>query len=294
MSDPVRVMQAPGTGFSYSSGGYAVLQQLLEDATGEPFATLVQALVLEKLGMGHSTFAQPLSAAIAHRSNGEPVPGRWHTYPELAAAGLWSTPTDLARFVVEVLKSEADESNTVLSFEMTRQMLTPPPGGWYGLGFWIIKTEGQTRFQHPGWNEGYHSYVGGCIGTGQGVVWMTNGENGMLLGLEMMRGLARACGWPGFEQTTKAVAEIDRAVYARYEGRYRYSEEPDYGAVVVQEGDRLFWEDTPGGQRTELYPDSATTFFRLEQPTGITFVQNDDGSVETVLVGGHERLERVS
>jgi CubicO group peptidase (beta-lactamase class C family) len=199
-SDPVRVFQEPGAGQSYSGGGYTVMQQLLEVVTGQPFAELVQALVLDKLGMVNSAFTQPLpeayvaQAAIAHRSNGDPVPGRWHTYPELAAAGLWTTPSDLARFVVEILKSYAGESNAVLSVEMTRQMLTPPPDGWYGFGFYLIETEGRMRFQHPGWNEGYHAFVGGDVSTGQGVAWMSNGENGILLGLEMMRGLAKALG----------------------------------------------------------------------------------------------------
>jgi len=272
---------------------------LLEDATGKPFADLMQELVLDKLGMARSMFAQPLpeamvsQAATAHRIDGKPVPGRWHTYPELGAAGLWTTPCDLARFVVEILRSEADESNAVLSFKMTRHMLTPPAGGWVGLGPAIIETEGGTRFEHPGWNEGYHCYMGGWVGTGQGVVWMTNGENGNLLGQEVMRGLARVYGWPGFQPATRAVAQIDPAVYARYEGRYRYTEEPDWGAVVVREGDRLFWQDLPDGLRCELYPESETVFFSLERQQRITFVRDPDGSVETVLFGEYERLERV-
>jgi CubicO group peptidase (beta-lactamase class C family) len=296
-SEPVRVVQEPGSGYRYSAGGYTVVGQLLEDVTGKPFADLMRELVFDKLGMRRSTFAQPLpeamaaGAATAHRSNGEPVPGRWHTYPELGTAGLWSTPSDLARFVVEILKSEAGESNVVLSFKMTRQMLTPVV--WVGLGPAIIEMEGWTRFEHPGWNEGYHCYMGGWIGTGQGVVWMTNGENGKMLGLEVMRGLARVYGWPGFEPEARVVAPIDPALYARYEGRYRYSEWPDYGAVVVREGDRFFWEDTPGGVRVELFPESETAFFSLERPERITFVQGDDDDVETVTFGPYERLERV-
>jgi CubicO group peptidase (beta-lactamase class C family) len=93
-SAPVRVMQEPGEAYSYSGGGYMVVMQLLEDMTGRPFADLMQELVLDKLDMAHSTFAQSLPkanstrAATAHRSNGKPVPGRWHIYPELATAGL--------------------------------------------------------------------------------------------------------------------------------------------------------------------------------------------------------------
>jgi len=298
-SEPVRVVQEPGTAYSYSGGGYTLMGQLLEDVTGKPFADLMRELVLDKLGMARSTFQQPLpeamvsQAATGNRSDGEPVPGGWHTYPELATAGLWTTPSDLARFVVEILRSEAGESNEVLSFKMTRQMLTLPPGGRVGLGPAIIETEGWTRFEHPGWNEGYHCFMGGWVGTGQGVVWMTNGENGNLLGQEVMRGLARVFGWPGFQPVTRAVAQIDPTVYGLYEGHYRFTEEPDWGAIIAQEGDRLFWEDVPDGLCFELYPESETVFFSLERPQRITFVRDFGGSVETVLFGGHEQLERV-
>jgi CubicO group peptidase (beta-lactamase class C family) len=299
-SDPVRVFQEPGAGQSYSGGGYTVMQQLLEDVTGQPFADLMQALVFDKLGMANSAFEQPLPqahaawAATAHRRNGDPVPSRWHTYPELAAAGLWTTPSDLARFVVEILKSYAGESNAVLSVEMTRQMLTPPPDGWYGFGFYLIETEGRMRFQHPGWNEGYHAFLGGDVSTGQGVAWMSNGENGILLGLEMLRGLAKTLGWSGFEQMEKAVAQVDPAIYARYESRYQPADYPDYSAVIAREGDRLFWEEMPGGMRYELYPESDTTFFACERWEQITFVTDAGGAVEAMMVGEHERLERVS
>jgi CubicO group peptidase (beta-lactamase class C family) len=299
-SEPVRVFQEPGAGQRYSGGGYVVMQQLLEDVTGQRFADLVQALVLDPLGMANSTFEQPLPgaragrAATAHRGSGDPVAGRWHTYPEGAAAGLWTTPSDLARFVVEILNSYGGTSNAVLSTEMTRQMLTSPPGGWYGLGFYLVETEGRMRFQHPGWNEGYHAFAGGEVSTGQGVAWMSNGENGLLLGLEMLRGLAKVLGWAGFEQMEKAVAQVDPALYARYEGRYRYVAYPDYSAVIGREGDRLSWEEVPDGIRYELYPESDTTFFARERWEPVTFVTGAGGAVEAMMVGQDERLERVS
>jgi len=278
------------------------VQQLLEDVTGRPFTDLLQELVLDKLGMTHSTFEQPLPkscaarAATAHWTSGEPVPGKWHTYPELAAAGLWSTPSDLARFVIGVPKSYAGESNAVLSVEMTRQMLTPPAGGWpgYGLGFGLAEMDGWTRFDHPGWNEGYHSFMGGYIGTGRGVVWMDNGESGKLLGQEVMRGLASVYGWPGFESAEKAIAQVDTAVYAQYVGQYRSADYPAFGAVIDQEGDRLFWQDVPVGMRSEMYPGSDAAFFILEQAGDITFARNAKGNVEAVMFGKDWRLERAS
>jgi CubicO group peptidase (beta-lactamase class C family) len=199
-SRPVQVVQAPGKAFQYSSGGYLVVQQMIEDVTGRPLAVLAKELIFDKLGMANSMFDSRLPqdciprAATAHRKTGEPVPGKWHTYPEQAAASLWSTPSDLARLIVEVLKSRKNESNLVLSAEMTRQMLIPQMSIG-GLGFNIVIRDGMTRFGHPGWNEGFHSIIIGCPETGQGVVWMTNGENGRRLGWEVSRGLAEIVRW---------------------------------------------------------------------------------------------------
>lgn len=177
-----------------------MVQQMIEDVTGRPLAGLAKELIFDKLGMANSTFDSMLpqaylpQAATAHHKTGEPVPGKWHTYPEQAAASLWSTPSDLARLIIEVLKSCKNESNLLLSAEMTRQMLTPQVS-LGGLGFNIIKKDGMTRFGHSGWNEGFHSIMIGCPETGQGVVWMTNGENGKHLGWEVSRGLTEVLRW---------------------------------------------------------------------------------------------------
>jgi CubicO group peptidase (beta-lactamase class C family) len=200
---PVRVVQVPGTGFLYSGGAYMVIQQMIEDVTGRPLADLAQEWIFDKLGMTHSTFDSLLpeayipQAATAHRRDGEPVPGKWHIYPEQATASLWSTPSDLARLAVEVLKCAKGESNLVLSTEMTRQMLTPQVS-WIGLGFPIIEEDGTTKFEHPGWNEGFFSLLVACLDTGQGLVWMANGAKGKHLGREVMRAIPKVFGWSGY------------------------------------------------------------------------------------------------
>ena len=179
-----------------------MVQQMIEDVTGKPFAELAQEILFDKLGMANSTFQQPLpevfvpQAAIAHRRTSETVPGKWHIYPMQTAAGLWTTPSDLSRLIIEVFKSYKNQSSVVLSTEMTQQMLTPQVS-WVGLGFPIIKVDGKMKFEHPGWNEGYHSLMVGCPETGQGVVLMTNGENGKHLEREVMRAVPLDYGWEG-------------------------------------------------------------------------------------------------
>jgi CubicO group peptidase (beta-lactamase class C family) len=127
----VRVDTIPSTQFRYSGGGTVVMQQLLEDFTGTPFRRLVRELVLEPLGMSDSDYAQPLpnvlhaQAATAHDDVGRPIEGRWHTYPEMAAAGLWTTPTDLCKFAVAVQRAYAGADGALLSPGLARELLTP-------------------------------------------------------------------------------------------------------------------------------------------------------------------------
>ncbi|HEX9090635.1 MAG TPA: serine hydrolase domain-containing protein, partial [Anaerolineales bacterium] len=147
-SRPVRVVQPPGKAFRYSGGGYIVAQQLIVDVTGKSLADLAQEHIFDQLGMSSSTFNHLLPeiylprAATAHRRSGEPVPGKWHTYPENAPASLWTTPSDLARFIIEVIKSNNSTSNLVLSTQMTRQMLMPLMG-IATMGLYIIKAGGR-------------------------------------------------------------------------------------------------------------------------------------------------------
>jgi CubicO group peptidase (beta-lactamase class C family) len=155
-SDPIRVDFAPGSKMRYSGGGFCVLRQVLIDITGKTFPVVMQETVLNKLGMTHSTYDQPLPksmneyAASGHGSDGMPLAGRWLVYPEMAPDGLWTTPWDLAIFVIEVLKSREGKSNRVLSEAMTRQMLTPQMDG---MGLGIFTNQAASPFYHGGDNS---------------------------------------------------------------------------------------------------------------------------------------------
>jgi CubicO group peptidase (beta-lactamase class C family) len=137
---PVRVDLIPGTTVRYSGGGTTIVQLMMVDQLKMPFPMIMAETVLRPLGMVHSTYEQPLPAARATetatgtRSGGQSVEGRWHIYPEMAAAGLWTTPSDLAKVAIEVSLAEGGTSSRVLSQAMTRQMLTPQAGD-FGLGF---------------------------------------------------------------------------------------------------------------------------------------------------------------
>ena len=166
-SAPIRVDIAPGTKHRYSGGGYEVMQQLVTDITEKPFPQLAQELVLGPLGMTRSTYQQPLpasleaNAAAGHDRDGATIKGRWHTYPEMAAAGLWTTPSDLARFVVELQKG-----GRVLKPATQREMLTKVLGD-YGLGLGLAETGGHKSFSHGGANEGFRCILFGYLDSGR-------------------------------------------------------------------------------------------------------------------------------
>jgi CubicO group peptidase (beta-lactamase class C family) len=197
----VRVDLKPGTKSRYSGGGITVMQLMMTDVTGRPFPELMQALVLSKIGMRNSTYQQPLpdalaaNAAIGHRSNGEAIHGRWHIYPEMAAAGLWTTPEDLAKFAIELQLSKTGKANHVLSREMTNQMLTRQIED-VGLG---IMLNGETGFSHGGSNAGFQCLLA-ALTTGQGVVIMTNGDQGGKLANEIRDAVAAEYQWPKGER----------------------------------------------------------------------------------------------
>jgi CubicO group peptidase (beta-lactamase class C family) len=201
-SSPVRVDKEPGSGFRYSGGGYTILQVLLEDVTGKPFAQLIQEAALDPLGMSDSTYEQPLptdrapQAATAHSNEGQPIKGKWHTYPEMAAAGLWTTPSDLARFALEIMKARKGMSNRLLSASMTKHMLTRQAGR-FGLGFYLAGEGRAFYFGHGGSNRGFRCLLVALPETGQGVAVMTNAENGLPLGKEIIRAVATTYNWRG-------------------------------------------------------------------------------------------------
>ncbi|MCB1629947.1 MAG: beta-lactamase family protein, partial [Xanthomonadales bacterium] len=223
-SDPVRLFQPPGQGWRYSGGGYQILQVLMEDVSDQKFAELVQQRVLTPLKMRRSSYAQPLSveqrkrAAVGYESLLQPVAGDAHIYPELAAAGLWTTPTDLARFVVAVQQMNVGRRSEPLSQEMTRSMLTRGDGG-HGLGPQL--SDDGLRFQHGGSNAGFRCFLFGSLDGRYGAVLMTNGDGGAKLYGEVLQALARQYGWPGFDPEVKSPIRMSADALGVFAGRYQ-------------------------------------------------------------------------
>ncbi|MGO9518191.1 MAG: serine hydrolase [Candidatus Korobacteraceae bacterium] len=197
---PVRVDLVPGTKGRYSGGGVTIEQLLIMDVTGKPFPQFMQQTVLGPIGMTNSTFDQPLPPAVATHAasgtlaDGKPIPGKWHIYPEMAAAGLWTTPTDLAKFGIEIALSKNGKSNRVLSEDMTRQMLTRQSDD-VGLGPFLRTGGNPNEFDHGGSNAGYRCIMVMFSDTGQGLAIMTNSDRGMDVGGYLIESIAKEYGW---------------------------------------------------------------------------------------------------
>jgi len=201
-TEAIRVDTVPATQWRYSGGGYTVMQLLLIDVTGKRFPEVLRENVLGRIGMGRSTYEQPLPqawqprAATAH-DGGRPVKGKWNIYPEMAAAGLWTTPSDLAQFAIEIQKELAGTSDKVLSSSTARLMVTPVMNG-YALGLGIDGAGDAARFGHNGVDFGFEALMVAYEKTGQGAVIMTNGVGGQALCSEIIRGVARVYHWSGY------------------------------------------------------------------------------------------------
>jgi CubicO group peptidase (beta-lactamase class C family) len=277
-SPAIRVDVEPGTIWRYSGGGYVVVQQLLEDVTGEPFAKLMQDTVLRRIGMIRSSYAQPLppkrlaEIAMPYGAGGAPVKGGPHVYPEKAAAGLWTTPSDLARFALELQRSLQGHSNRVLSKSMTQQMLTAGLNGW-GLGLHIGHGRQQALFEHGGANEGYRCDLV-AYNVGDGAVIMTNGDNGGQLTQQLRRTIAHEYAWPDFQPKVHVLIHVDPTRLELLTGSYQL--EPNSFLTISRDGNHLF-SQTTGQEQTEIFAEREHEYFAKTDDAQITFDTDDQG-----------------
>jgi CubicO group peptidase (beta-lactamase class C family) len=289
---PVRNDTTPGARWLYSGGGFTVAQLLTTDVTGEPFPALMHRLVLTPAGMTHSTYENPpprervALTAAGHERVDTPVPGRFHIYPEMAAAGLWTTAPDLARWAIAISRSYLGQPGGLLSQPMARDMLKPqaklqPP---YGTGTWglgvALDGEGDLiRFSHGGRDEGFVANLVMWPHRGRGLVVMMNGVNGALIA-EITRGFAELYGVPApWERVEKQVAAADPAALDAAAGRYRAIVEGDtLSWLVRREGGELRMSSPLGIELTVL-PQGKDAYFDVESGTDWTFERDPSGAI---------------
>ena len=216
-SAPVQVIEKPGTRFIYSGGGYTIIQQLLIDTYHQSFATLMSKIIFQPLGMSHSTFEQPLPknlmaySAMPYRPNGQIVKEGPHIYIEQAAAGLWTTPSDLAQFMISLQRSLAHKTNQILNAHYAVLMIAPTITDHMGLGLetgmdkYGKPNKNGAYFIHHGENEGYQSILIGHIKNGNGLVIMTNVSPD-----ETLAPNQKKYGWSFIDSIVKRIADMEQ------------------------------------------------------------------------------------
>lgn len=287
-SAPVRNDTVPGHRWHPSGGGYVVLQQLLEDVSRQSFVALARELVLDPVGMRTSTFENPLpvwrvpDAAAGHDPLGRPISGKRRVYPEMAAAGLWSRPADLARFAIAIQRAAAGDSTGPVSPSLAARLLTPDTllslgGHRWGLGLTLEGAGDTERFGHAGADEGFISQMVAFRRGGLGAVVMTNGDRGGALAQEIIRAIATEYEWPALQPVAIDTVPTDSAIAADVAGRYvNYVSGRDTAFVRLDwhdghlgvwngAGVRPFWAQ-PDGRFTD--PLTSDTFWAERDPSG--------------------------
>lgn len=260
----------PGTAEEYSGGGYLIIQQLIEDVTQVAFTRYADSMIFRPLGMIHSsyTFSPEKNIASAHNDKGRRY-GKYpyKLYPEYAAAGFWTTATDLARLIIGI-------QNKSLLKELTTQMLTPQINSM-GLGVHLKGDKNVAGFWHAGNNEGYTGILMATASTGQGAVVLTNSNSGEWLALETIRSIANAYHWP----ITLSISPITITDPAAYKGMYLLAE--GKGLEVDSDANGLFFTRNGKGNKFYLYQTENDHFRVAEKPDNLlcVFERNTEGEI---------------
>jgi CubicO group peptidase (beta-lactamase class C family) len=285
-TEAVRVDVEPGSEWRYSGGGYIVVQTLLSHVTGKPYPQLLQERVLGPAGMRASTVEQPLPpalralAATAYHGDGKAVPGKHHLYPEMAAAGLWTTPTELAQWVLAL--------ENLLAPETLEEMFTVQEKGNFGLGVALRGRGDDLEVSHGGSNEGFRCNLVYYPRQGSGVVVMTNSDNGSAVATQVVHALARYFRWPGYRVSTIEPIDVPPAKLQEYTGRYPVPGLPMETVIAVENG-RLFMAFN--NSRQEIVPVDTDEFESVEGGE-IEFERDANGKVMTLSLGGMKLTRR--
>ena len=273
-TDPIRSMNEPGLKSVYSGGGTEISQLIVQDITGQSYDKYMWENVLKPLDMTYSSYTQPPPAsrgnllATGYYNDGKPVKGKYHIYPEQAAAGLWTNPTDLAKYVIETQLALLGKSQKVLSKKMTELRLTPYIDSSAAFGVFILNKNGTKYFTHGGVDEGFVSQYIGSFDGGNGVVVMTNTYNTALFD-EIINSVAKTYNWKNFySPVVKRELIIPDSLTQVYIGKYKIGNDT---LSVVRKNDGIYL-DVGDNTLWKIHFTDDTHFFVIEQKIDFNFV----------------------
>ncbi len=285
-SETVKPILPPNTQFKYSGGGTTISRKILNDNVSSNYDSLMQAIVLKPLKMTNSTFSQPLNSqyknfAFAYNESMQALKGNFNIYPEQAPDGLWTTATDLAKFVISIQQSLKNNRTSLLKQNVAKKMLTPVlSSSDVALGTSIQEKGDEKYFTHSGANLGYRTVYYGSLTTGNGIVVLTNSDNGKALIDEILNSVAIVYKWKGFySPLVKKLASVPDTLLDKYVGEY-YNENPQMKISIIKNGNSL---ELTARRPEKMYAIGLDTFFLMSSPTGncIFSSSNNDGVIDT-------------
>ena len=280
----VRIEATPGSKFQYANGGYEVLELLIEDVSGESFASFVTKTVLRPADMKDSHYDVPTSeqlsakAATAYFNDQAIRPNKYYN-SNFAAGGLWSTATDMAKLLIEIQREYDGKSSRILKQSTIRQMLAPGPqvmpGFLQGLGFEIGGKPGAHFMEHGGSGIFQDEMVAYFQGKRDGLVVMASGSNGGILVKEILRSAATAYGWPDYQPQSHRFLPMDASLISKFVG--------DYGPLRFKASPAGLAVEMPAGSVPErVYRDGPGHFFLLSGPQEFTFTNDENGHMQSL------------
>lgn len=281
----VRSMFAPGLRFQYSGGGTSISQLIVSDITGKPYDQYMQETVLKPLGMNNSSFRQPpvdtTVPSTGYYRNGKAVRGKFHVYPEQAAAGLWTSPSDLAKYIIECQLAYEGKSKKILSQSMMKARMTPYIDKNAALGVFVIEKGGIKYFNHNGGNEAFLCTSYGSLSGGNGVVIMINGDDFSVIE-ELLNSVARVYNWKDFYQPSfKAKVKVPRDSLQLLVGRYQLMKDTLSISFCGEELCIQQNNEPPGGYQM-YFSDNSNFTIKEVADAQFRVLKNAEGKVEAL------------
>ncbi len=301
-TEEVVVDTFPGSIWRYSGGGYTVMEKVVEDVSGLPLEEYMDQHILGPMGLNNSTYEQPINSkknkniSAAHNGKGELVEGLYHNYPEQAAAGLWTTPSDLARYCIEIQDIYMGRREGLFLKETMERMLTKHKNGW-GLGPATRWDGDSLMFRHGGANKGFRNSFNAFAKKGDAVIVMTNGDNGMRLINEILLGISIYYDWGMISPRIIEPVLLTIDEYHNFIGSYKSEEEwlddGDYIIDVRLEGDKLILVDTIENIPYKILPTDSVSFIDVDSGTKFVFEKNEKGQIVGFKFAGTYPFEKI-
>ena len=276
-NNPVRSEHKPGLRYQYSGGGVTISQLIVMDIAHDDYAEYMQKNVLGPIGMTNSFYIQPVPKekeellASGYLEDGKAIPQKYYAIPQ-AAGGMWTTPTDICKYIIEMQLSLQGKSNKVLSKDMTTLMMTPYIDESCALGVFIDKKGNEKYFQHSGGNIGFKCQFIGSIDKGNGMMVMANSSSGGIIN-EAVINIARIYGWKDYSvpmaTAKKGIIIKEEKELDKYTGTYR---DGDVIIRIIKRDNALWYQGFQGGGTNawKIYFTSDKDFFSRESRASAT------------------------